>query len=81
MKLALEHIQHSIAVTERSLADSRNAMSTARHQFEEHEAAVKYKEATLRDLTAALALLRANAPEIPQQIVKSQPAKAVRKGA
>lgn len=58
MKLAIEHLQQSIAQTERVLADGRNALKASQRQAEEHQAAVVLAERKLADLNAAIAELR-----------------------
>lgn len=76
MKLAIEHLQQSIAQTERALSDARNAKQAAQRQADDHAAAVDLNTRKLIDLNAALVELRKPvAPEratVVDQIVKSE---------
>lgn len=73
MKLALEHIQQSIALIERRLEIVRDAKSALQAQIDGHAAEITEKQMQLVDLRAALAVLRAQSPEVPvKQLTKTQ---------
>lgn len=76
MKLAIEHLQQSIAATERALGESKNALHALQRQCEDHAAAVSLAERKLADYTAALVALRAPAASpaatVVNQIQKTQ---------
>lgn len=76
MKLAIEHLQQSVATTERALTTSRDAQKAAQRQADEHAAAVDLNARKLADLQAALAELRkpvaSERATVVDQIVKTQ---------
>lgn len=62
MKLALEHLQKSIAQTERALSDARDGLKASQAQLDGHTQGVARLEGLLTDLRAALGALRATVP-------------------
>jgi hypothetical protein len=76
MKLAIEHIQQSIAVTERKLSDARELQKLHQKQADEQGDLVAHCQKTLVELRGAISVLRAPATEAPpapvvDQIVKT----------
>jgi hypothetical protein len=76
MKLAIEHLQQSIAATERALTESKSALHASQRQCDDHAAAVSLAERKLADYTAALAALRGSTASavatVVNQIQKTQ---------
>lgn len=76
MKLAIEHLQQTVAITERALTVSRDAMKAAQRQLDEHTAAADRNTRKLADLNAALAELRkpvaSERATVIDQIVKTE---------
>jgi hypothetical protein len=76
MKLAIEHLQESVAATERRLTVVQDALKVAQRQVDQHAAEVELNKRKLQDLNAALAELRKPlAPEratVVDQIQKTQ---------
>lgn len=76
MKLAIEHLQTSIAATERALSDAKGTLVATRRAYDESVTAVDNLGAKLGDLKAALNVLRSplrvdeSAP-VPEQIVRT----------
>jgi hypothetical protein len=72
MKFAIEHLQQTIAVTERALSSGRDAVKAAQRQLDEHASGVARNEKLLADLNAALAVLRAPSNEAPPAAIVDQ---------
>ena len=79
MKLAVEHIQHTIALTERSLEDTRNARKAVQQQIEAFDESISASEKKLIDLRSALAVLGAQTPMAPVEQLQKTPAPVARK--
>jgi hypothetical protein len=74
MKLAIEHIQQSIAVTERKLSDARELQKLHQKQADEQGALVAHCLNTIAELRAAMGLLRSQAlNEAPSTARPSNP--------
>lgn len=73
MKLALEHIQQTLASTERALIEARNGVKATQRQLDEQLAAVARHEKLMAELRSAFDVLRAPAPaETPSAPVIEQ---------
>jgi chromosome segregation ATPase len=59
VKLAIEHIEQSIAITEREQADAQRCLEQCQTQWDDASARVSHATGKLNELRAALVVLKA----------------------